>query len=261
MRTFPTESRLEEADIALLGVPWDSTETGKSVKHGPLFIREALKTLPGLETSTGRNIYDQLKFCDLGDVEVVPGNWKLTSDRILDTMRFLHTTKTFPILLGGDHLITLAALESLPEPVTVVHFDAHRDLAPEWMGEPFSHITWGYHALKKGHRLAQVGVRSWTAEETQVAEQFNAQLLDLSQVSGNVWITVDLDVFDPGVAPDVGTPEPAGMQPREFFPLLKQVCGHQLVGMDIVECASTQINTPTALLGAQIIKKVLAWKV
>ncbi|MBI4021712.1 MAG: arginase family protein [Candidatus Aenigmarchaeota archaeon] len=264
-RTFPLEYPLAEADVVLAGVPWDSTEIGKSVKHGPLFIREALKGLEGFDPETGVHVFAQAKPCDLGDVEVVPGNWGLTKERITDTVRaaLVANPTVFPIVLGGDHLITLGILESLVAAhgkLTVVHFDAHRDLSPDWLGEPYAHITWGYHAIKSlGVRLVQLGVRSSTEEEHALIRELPVTS-SLAGLEGPVYLTVDLDVFDPGFAPEVGTPEPLGMSPPEFFALLRQVCQHRLVGMDIVECAADRVNTPTALLGAQIIKKVLVWR-
>jgi agmatinase len=69
-----------------------------------------------------------------------------------------------------------------------------------------------------------------------------------------------MDVFDPGFAPEVGTPEPQGMSPEEFFHILEEVCRNSVMGMDIVECASDRLGTPTAVLAAHIIKKVLTWK-
>jgi len=264
IRTFPVEYLLEEANFCLVGIPWDSTETGKSVKHGPLFIRESLKGLPGDDPGTGKNVFES-KFTDLGDVEIVPGNWSLTRERILDTVDYIFkkNAKVFPIFLGGDHLITLATLEALKKQhneLTVVHFDAHADVSSEWMGEKYSHITWGYHAVKNlGVKLVQLGVRSWTNEEEKLREELMIKN-SLEGIGGKVYITVDMDVFDPGFAPEVGTPEPMGMDPKEFFSLLKKVCENKIVGMDIVECSSTKVGTPTALLGAQIIKKVVVWK-
>lgn len=259
-RTFPIEYPLEEADCALLGIPWDSTELGKSVKYGPLFIREALKNMPGFDPETKKNIFELLKFHDLGDVEVVAGNWALTSERIRDTVQYLQKTNSsaFPIFLGGDHLITLAILEALKTKPTIVHFDAHADLCSEWMGEPFSHISWGFHVVKKGFDLVQIGVRSMTGEEQDFLGKH--PLKKLEEISGPVYVTIDLDVIDPAFAPEVGTPEPLGMTPREFFSVLQKVCSHTIVGMDIVECSSERVNTPTALLAAQMIKKTLCWR-
>lgn len=256
-RTFDYEHPLPEADTALVGIPWDSTETGKSVKHGPLFIREALRNLPGYDPQSGINPFEG-KFCDLGDIEVVPGSWEMTKQRIGDTIRemFATNSRVFPVFLGGDHLITLGILESLPyDKITVIHFDAHRDLLPDWLGNRFSHITWANHiASNPRFELVQLGIRSWSKDE----EPLIARLEDtFKDIDNPVYITVDLDVFDPGFAPEVGTPEACGLSPEEFFDILEDACRNKVIGLDIVECASDKVGTPTAVLAAQIIKKVL----
>ena len=131
----------------------------------------------------------------------------------------------------------------------------------EWMGEEHTHITWGSHAITKlDLNLVQLGVRSWTKEEQEFLEKNKNRIKKLEDVTGPVYLTVDLDVFDPAFAPEVGTPEPLGVTPKDFFGILKTVCKNKIIGMDIVECASDRVNTPTALLGGQIIKKVLLWK-
>ena len=86
-KTFDYEHSLKEADIALIGIPWDYSQTGYPTRYGPMFIREALKNVVGYDNETKCNVFEKYKFCDLGDVEVVPGNWKLTQERIIDTIK------------------------------------------------------------------------------------------------------------------------------------------------------------------------------
>ncbi len=259
-KTFSYEYPLDEARVALVGVPWDGTQTGQPVRHGPLFIREAIRNLPGHEPSTGDNPFTRLKLTDLGDVEVVPGSWELTSQAIEDTAKHIIETnpEAIPAFLGGEHLITLPIIKTLAarhKTLTVVHLDAHRDLMPEWMGNPHSHITWANHALKiPGVRLVQLGVRSWNSEEEPLIKQVSHTLEDLQ---GPVYLTVDLDVLDPLHAPEVGTPEPEGLSPGEVFGIVREVAGKNLVGFDIVECASTRVGTQTANLAASIFRQVL----
>jgi len=263
-KTLEYEFPLKDADVALLGIPFTSTETGLSVKHGPFFIREAIKNLPGFDPETGRNPFEDHKICDLGDVSVIPGSWKLTQQVIADTIKeMLEENKDiFPIFMGGEHLASLGILRALAEKydkITVIDFDAHRDLLKDWMGEPFSHITWAYHAVKElGINLVQLGCRSWAEGEWEPFRERVKETMD--GIGGPVYLTIDLDVLDPSVAPEVGTPEPNGMSQAEFFGLLKKVCRHKLIGMDVVECASRQVGTRTALIAANIIKKVIVWR-
>lgn len=264
-KTFPFEHEPKKAEIVLLGVPWDSTETGKSVKFGPLFIREAIKNLPGFDFESKQNVFEKFKFCDLGDLEIVYGNWKLTEKRIQYTIKEIKeiNPKAFPVFLGGDHLISLGIINALKgkEKITVIHFDAHRDLMENWMGEKFSHITWAKRLLEeKGIELIQLGSRSSSKEEEKTAKKFRIKE-SLKGIKGKVYISVDLDVFDPSICPEVGTPEPLGMQQKEFFSLLKEICSKsKVIGLDLVECASDKVNLQTALIAANVFKKVLVWK-
>ncbi|NIO20453.1 MAG: hypothetical protein GTN76_06855 [Candidatus Aenigmarchaeota archaeon] len=252
-RTFNYEYPIEEADVVLVGIPWDFSQTGSPTRYGPLFIREALRNLVGYDPETKTNPFEAFKFCDLGDIEVVPGNWKLTEERIKDTIKsiFEANPKVFPVFLGGDHLITLGILNSLrPRKLTVVDLDAHMDLAKEFLGEPYSHFTWAYHAMKK-FEIRQIGCHSWTKEEDSKRVK-----KDLKNIENPIYLTIDLDVL---LAMDVGTPEPGGMNFEEVTKVLKEVCRHKLIGMDIVESAATKINSPSAIIAANLIKKVLGF--
>lgn len=265
-KTFSYEYPLEKSDVVLVGVPFDSTETGKSVRFGPVFLREAIKNIPGYDPKAKINVFDKLKFSDVGDVEVVAGNWKLTEERIKETVKWIFEANSdvLPVFLGGEHLITLGILEGLKgffkEKITVIHFDAHRDLLSEYMGEKFSHITWAYHAASNSaFRLVQIGCRSWSKDEESNFKKFRVSNM-LKGISGHVYLSVDLDVFDPAFAPDVGTPEPEGMCTKEFFSIIEKIPAKNLIGMDIVECASDKVNTQTAVLGAHIFKRIIGLK-
>jgi len=253
-KTFTYEYPLEEADVVLVGIPWDFSQTGFPTRYGPLFIREALRNVVGYDPETRTNVFEKYKFCDLGDIEVVPGNWKLTEGRIRDTVKsiFEVNPKVFPVFLGGDHLITLGVLNSLkPRKLTVVDLDAHRDLAKEFLGERYSHFTWAYHA-SKNFEIRQIGIRSFTKEEGSKGVKE-----DLKNIRNPVYLTIDLDVLETN---DVGTPEPGGMSFGDSTKILKQVCKHKLIGMDIVESAATKINSPSAIIAANLIKKVLGFR-
>ncbi len=260
-RTFDYEYPLGEADVVLIGIPWDFSQTGFPTRYGPLFIREALKNIVGYDPETRTNVFEKFKFCDLGDIEVVPGNWKLTEKRISDTVKSVleANSKVFPIFLGGDHLVTLGILNSLKDfhpRLTVVDFDAHMDLVKEFLGEKFSHFTWAYHASKFSE-IVQIGVRSFTREEKEVSKKLRIKS-GVKNIRNPVYLTIDLDVLNTN---DVGTPEPGGMDFRELTNILKQVCRNELIGMDIVESAAMKVNSESSVIAANLIKKVLSsWK-
>ena len=263
-KTFSFEYPPGDADVVLLGIPWDSTEIGYSTKHGPTLIREAIRNTIGYDTVLRVNPFTKLKFSDLGDLEIAPGSWKSTEERIIDTLKdvFSQNSGAFPVILGGDHLVTLGVLEAFPyEKITVVHFDAHRDIRKEWQGEQFSHLTWARQILNDSKfSLVQIGCRAWDEEEEKTLKNMNIQE-DVSNIKGKVYITVDMDVFSPEYAPDVGTPEPEGMSPQEFFKTLEAVSEKaEIIGLDVVECAGQSLNSRTAQLAAHVIKRVLALK-
>ena len=262
-RTFSFEHSLKEADICILGVPFSSTQTGHPVKYGPLFIREAIRNLVGWDPELRQNLFKDLRFCDLGDLETVPGNWKLTERNLSETIQEIlqENPKVFPVFLGGEHLMTLGIVNALArEPLTVVHLDAHRDLKRDWLGETHSHITWAYRALQNPKvRLVQLGCRIWDPDEMDAFKKHQVKET-LEGLSGPVYLTLDLDVLDPRYAPEVGTPQPGGLSPPELFKILRDVCRHQLVGMDINECSAQRVGTPTALLAGEIFKKTLGYR-
>jgi agmatinase len=259
-KTFSYEYPLEEAQVCLIGVPWDGTATGMPVRYGPLFIREAIRNLPGFDPKRKTNPFEGSRLTDLGDVEAVPGSWALTREAIEDTVKHILDSNpgVIPVFLGGEHLITLPVVEYLGvfhKGITVIHLDAHRDLMTEWMGNTHSHITWAQHAVSNSFiKMIQIGVRSWNKEEEVLISRVGE---NLEGVKGKVYLTVDLDVLDPIHAPEVGTPEPNGMNPEELFRLVRRISRMDLVGMDIVECASQRIGTQTANIAAGIFKEML----
>lgn len=261
-KTFEYDHPLEEADVVLIGIPWDFSQTGYPTRYGPMFIREAIRGMIGFDPETKVNIFEKFRFCDLGDVDVVPGNWKLTEERVTDTVRSVleKNPKILPVFLGGDHLITLGILNAMKGVVkgktTVVDFDAHRDLLPDFQGERFSHVTWANHVINdKNFDLVQIGTRSWSEEE----DKFKVRS-SIGKTGNPVYLTIDLDVFDPSVAPEVGTPEPNGMDFEGFLKILGDVANSNVIGMDIVECGSQKTNTTTALLAANVIKKFFSYR-
>jgi len=259
-RTFDYEYPLEEADAVIIGIPWDFSQTGHPTRYGPLFIREALKNVVGYDPETGTNPFKKFKLCDLGDIEVVPGNWKLTEGRIRDTVKavFERNPEVFPIFLGGDHLITLGVLNSLAgmrRELTVVDFDVHMDLMRDFLGERYSHFTWASH-IPKAFELRQIGIRSFTREEEKLSKKLGVKN-GLKGIKNPVYLTIDLDVLDTN---DVGTPEPGGMGFENLVKNLKQVCRNELIGMDIVESAAMRVNSESSVIAANLIKKILSFR-
>ncbi len=243
---------LKDVDICLLGIPFDSTSISHGSRFGPAAIREALKDIEGYDSKTGLDPFEKLRIVDLGDIEIVPGSYKLTAERITDTIEWIREQNpdVFVLSLGGEHLISLPVIETL-KPETVVQFDAHADLREDFIGNEYSHATWAYH-IAKGFNLIQKGVRSWSREE----ENALKELRD-NKFSSPAYLTVDIDVFDPSIAPETGLPEPSGWSFDEFCKNLNSLKKENLIGADMVEVAPSGFNSPTAFLAANVIKRIL----
>ena len=184
-----------------------------------------------------------------------------------------HEDKLFT-LFGGEHSVSIGSIRAVGEKyenLTVLQLDAHTDLRPEFHGSTSNHACAVFEANQK-HNLVQVGIRSCDVEEMQyvpkgqcfwaheIAE--NSNWIDdvLEKVSGNVYITIDLDAFDPAIAPSTGTPEPGGLQWYPTLKLLRKVFEKcNVVAFDIVELMDSANPKPSAFLAAKLYYKMLAY--
>jgi agmatinase len=186
----------------------------------------------------------------------------------------------FPILLGGEHSGTCGAVIPLKkkyEDLTVLQFDAHADLRDSYLGTPWNHACVGRRIVDAGAKLVQIGVRSISEEEdrflrkaekvkTFYASEVRDNLADVtrgvvSSLSGNVYISIDLDVFDPGVMPAVGTPEPGGLDWFEVIDILRDVMrsGCNIVGFDVMELSPLPGIVAPDFLAARLCYRMMGW--
>ncbi len=177
-----------------------------------------------------------------------------------------------PLMIGGEHLVSLSAFEALlpqyPD-LHIIHFDAHTDLREDYMGEKLSHATVirrGWDLLGDG-KIFQFGIRSGTKAEFEWAKEhthlnkFDASTLSeiLPQLEGKpIYLTIDLDVLDPSIFSGTGTPEPGGMQMKEFLDALSSLKNLNFVGADVVELSphydASGVSTAVA---CKVIREVL----
>ncbi|UCG95087.1 MAG: arginase family protein [archaeon] len=255
-KSFVPEYPLAEADVCFLGVPFDSTASSVgNQRFGPVLVRQALKNMITYMPGRKRNPFREKKVCDLGDVDVVFGDYGETARRIKDTVKSIRNANAgvFPVFIGGEHLATLPIVEAL-KPRTIVQLDAHRDLVS---GSGYAHNTWVYFAANRGFNLVQIGVRCWQEEEGRWCKKFRVKK-DLKEIKDPVYITIDMDVFDPAYAPDTGFQEPGGLSPKDVFKIIDRVFMHKVVGMDVMEIASDRFNNPTSSLAARVILRALS---
>ncbi|HDH41841.1 MAG TPA: hypothetical protein ENG12_05505 [Candidatus Altiarchaeales archaeon] len=240
---------VEDADVIFIGVPFDSTSINPGSRYAPAVIRESLRCIEGFDSDLNVDLFERLKISDLGDIETVPGSYELTSKRIEETINSVREKNpdAFLFFIGGEHLISLPIIRVL-KPDTVVDFDAHADLRKEYLGNKFSHATWASHLLGE-FNLVQRGVRSFSSEERSVMKNLG------DRIHGATYLTIDIDVFDPSIAPETGLPEPNGWTFEEFCRNLKEI--KNLIAADLVEFAPVGFNSPTAFLAANVVKKIL----
>lgn len=253
-----------EAEAVILGCPYDGSASFRpGARFGPSAIRKASW---GIETYSPylRRDLSRLKIHDMGDLELPLGEKNLSLDLIRKAARKIFSSNKFPIFLGGDHLITLPVVEEIfriyPD-LHILHIDAHTDLREDYLGETLSHSTVMRRVvdrLGKG-RLLQIGIRSGTEEEFQLAKRMKS-LVSSDKKSFStivrhlkdkpVYISLDLDVIDPGLLPAVGTPEPGGLTFQVLISLLKGLKPLRVIGFDLVELTPdydpTQISSVTA---------------
>jgi agmatinase len=186
----------------------------------------------------------------------------------------------FPVIVGGEHSGTCGAVSALKKKygdLTVLQFDAHADLRDSYLGTPWNHACVGRRIVDSGAKLVQVGVRSISEEEdrflrraenvkTYYASEVRESLADvtrgvLSSLSGNVYISIDLDVFDPGIMPAVGTPEPGGLDWFEVIDILRDVmrADCNIVGIDIMELSPIPGIVAPEFLAAKLCYRLMGW--
>ena len=266
------EADYENADIVLFGVPFDGTASFRpGTRFGPSAIRNESFGIETYSPYCDRDLTDFHIF-DGGDLELPFGN----TERVLDvtkeyTKKLLSDGKR-PVMLGGEHLVTLGAVravyEKYPE-LNVIHFDAHTDLRTEYLGEELSHSTvmkqvWN---LVGDKRIHQFGIRSGERYEFEFADKHTCiHRFDLSgfedtvkKLKGKpVYFTLDLDVLDPSIFCGTGTPEAGGISFKELLDACLQLHELDIVGCDINELSPhyDQSGTSTAV-ACKIVREIL----
>jgi agmatinase len=240
-------------------------------RFGPEAVRQASYNLEEYSLQLQKSL-EEMEFYDAGDLLLPFGNVSRSLDIIEKAVDHLLTAKQRPFVMGGDHLVTLACLRSFsrhfPE-LKVVHIDAHADLRDEYIGEHLSHATVIGNALRSlplGGAW-QFAIRSATREEHLFAQEntrffpfeFLAPLKSVfHELTGPVYVTLDIDAVDPAYAPGTGTPESGGITPRELLAGLELLGQCDVVGFDLVEISPAYDNSSiTSALAAKVVREAL----
>jgi agmatinase len=266
----------QEANYVILGVPFDVTSTYRTgARFAPLAIREASQNIETYSFSAEIDIED-LSIHDLGDLHVT-GDATVTLKRLEQVVKELLDVKKVPVLIGGEHTITLGAVRAVNKNIAVLDFDAHLDLRNEYMNQTISHTTFmrRINEKVKPTKIVEVGTRAVCKEELNYAKKAGINIITTHQIRRDgvnktsqkirtllkdvekVYLTIDLDVLDPAFVPAVQNPEPDGLSTHHLFDLLHYVCDGRIVAFDVVEVAPHYDNGVTAIQAAKTIFEML----
>lgn len=265
------ESEAGIPEVRLIGAPTDRHSSFlRGAAQAPPLIREALWSDHGnMAAESGVELGLDILLTDAGDLplEESDGDDALIAAEVARAA----AAAAVPLVLGGDHSITVPVLEALAAaqgPIDILHFDAHPDLYDDFDGDPRSHASPFARIMERGlaRRLVQVGIRTLNRHCREQAERFGVEIVEMRRFSpeavpmpaGPLYLSLDLDAFDPAFAPGVSHHEPGGLSVRDVLAVLDRVRG-PIVGADIVEYNPTRdVNGVTAVLAAKLVREVAA---
>ena len=266
---LPRLDEVSEADIAIVGVPFDAGVSYRSgARFGPNHIRESSRLLRPYNPAQDASPFALAQVVDAGDIAANPFDIAEAVEQIGAGMDELLAKKIKPVVLGGDHTIAYPIIKSLNKiygPVTVIHFDAHLDTWDTYFGAPLTHGTPFRRASEDGlldmSSCVHVGIRGplYTDQDLTDDTALGFQVITAASLDtigtagviekiakrvGNkpVYVSIDVDVMDPAFAPGTGTPEMGGLSSREMLTLIRSLDQLNLVGADIVEVSPQYDN-------------------
>lgn len=265
---------LEDASIVLIPVPYDGTSTWqKGADKGPEAFLDASRNMELYDIETDTEVYHHGIF--LADAVLEKSSPEAMVEAVHEITKKHIKKNKFVTLFGGEHSISIGSIRAFNEMydnLSVLQLDAHADLRKEYDGSTCNHACAVYEASQKTN-LIQVGLRSMDSIEVGVNDDekmFYAHDMDQDDywaekatelLTDNVFITIDLDVFDPSICPSTGTPEPGGLLWYETLDFLKMVFEEKnVVGFDIVELCPNPADKSSDFLAAKLYYKLLSYK-
>jgi len=246
-----------DAAYAILGAPLDATTSFRpGTRFGPRRLRHVADSFEDYDHRTASR-FTELAVHDHGDIR--PGDDVAEYlDFLRGAVREYHEDGTVPLVLGGEHTITVAAVRAL-DPDIYVCLDAHLDLRESYAGTRLSHATVTHHALDQADEAVILGARSGSETEWNRAAEPDVTVVPPAEVpswepdrAGDLYLSVDIDAADPGYAPGTGTPEPFGLTPRTIHEVVRKVAPLS-VGFDLVE-VNDRDDGQAAVLGAKLVR-------
>ncbi len=260
----------EGCSVALFGVPYDGTTSFRpGTRFGPAAIREVSTGLETYCPQLDRDL-EALPYADLGAVDIPYGDPEPVVDAVRNATSTVLATGMKPLMLGGEHSISSGAVAAVAEQhpdLVLVQLDAHADLRHEWLGAQHSHACAMRRCLEvlPSQQLIQIAIRSGTCAEFKELHR-SGRLISVPDIPERmnalrgrpIYLTVDLDWFDPAVMPGTGTPEPGGFLWSDFAAVIKELRHHNLMGADVVELAP-QLDSSgiSSVLAAKVTRSLL----
>lgn len=264
---------LENAKVVVIPVPYDGTSTWqKGADKGPDALLDAARNMELYDIETGTEVYREGIY--LAPPVTESGSPEAMVDAVHQTVRNYLEKDKLVTAIGGEHSVSIgvirAFLEKYPD-LTVLQIDAHADLRESYEGSTCNHACAVYEANQKAN-LIQVGIRSMDVAENEVMKHENVffahEMVEnpkwmqeaIERMGRNVFITIDLDAFDPSIMPSTGTPEPGGMYWYETLKFLRKVIKKRnVVGFDIVELCPDPEEKSSDFLASKLYYKILSY--
>lgn len=275
-------SSFDNSKIAILSAPYEKTTSyGKGTAKGPKAILNASHYVEFFDEETEKEVCFKEGITTLKPLDFKKLHGKKALDLIYYNVKALIDSGKFVITLGGEHSISTAPIQAHFDSyknLSILHFDAHSDLREEYEGSKYSHASFAARVSEFTTKITQVGIRAQCREEfdfikqkginTFYAHQIRNEGFDdlliskiINTLESSVYITFDVDYFDPSIMPSTGTPEPNGFYWDETMRLLKRVCAERnLVGFDVVELSPRKDFSFPDFLTAKLIYKILNYK-
>lgn len=267
-------SLLKGSKIVVIPVAYDGTSTWlKGADKAPIAIIEASANMELYDIETDSEVYQQGIFTSQA-IEGLSSPEDLVQ-AVTETVKKYLMKDKFAVVIGGEHSVSIGSIKAHVEnhkDMTVLQLDAHCDLRDEYNGSKYNHAC-VMARVKELCQIVQVGIRSMDSSEKQRLNRENTFFAKdiyksnnwiekvISKLSKKVYVTIDLDVFDPSIMPSTGTPEPGGLLWYDTLALLKQVFEKRdVVGFDVVELSPNEKNKAPDFMAAKLIYKLLSYK-
>jgi agmatinase len=259
--------------IIIVPVPYDATSTWqRGADKGPDAIMQASVNLEFYDVETDSEVH--LKGIHTVDAVTENQTPEALVDAVFTRILSLLDDNKFPVVIGGNHTVSIGSVKAFSERfcnMSVLQLDAHSDLRQEYEGSPYNHAC-SMARIREFAHVVQVGIRSVSREEVpsvdrksiffahELYHDKSKYLEAIDRLEENVYITIDLDVFDPSLIPSTGTPEPGGPEYYEIMHFLKEVAGKRnIVGFDVVELCPSPVNKAPDFVAAKVVYQLLSY--